>query len=193
MEAKEAKTDFKLVSAFRGGDDRAFAELVRRYERPLFTFILRMVGDRSAAEDIYQETFLRMLRALPRYRDTGKFSGWLFSIAHRLCIDSSRRVKRREAIFPTSIFNGNGDHEFPYPDPHPLQDKLLEDKELSNLITKAFEYMTAAQREVFLLRQHAGLTFREIAEQLERPLNTVLGQMRGAIINLNKYLEKYYV
>ncbi len=83
--------DAELIRAYRNGEAEAFEALVRKYERPLFTFLLRLVGNRQSAEDLFQDTFLRVLRALPKYKEDGRFSGWLFGIANNLAVDLLRR------------------------------------------------------------------------------------------------------
>ncbi len=89
--------DAELIRAYQNGETEAFAALVRKYERPLFTFLLRLVGNRHSAEDLFQDTFLRVLRALPQYQEEGRFSGWLFGIANNLAVDLLRRTRVRRS------------------------------------------------------------------------------------------------
>lgn len=188
MKANEQTSDADLIRAYQDGRPAAFDRLLERYQAPLFTFILRWVGDRPTAQDLFQETFLRIIRGLPNYREQGKFSGWLFGIAHRLCIDHHRRVKSAEQVFEPSRFDDNG---FIDQTPSPLDE--LEKSELAGIIDAAMLQMPAAMKEVFLLRRHSDLSFREIAALLQRPLNTVLGQERQAILYLYEQVGKQYV
>ncbi|NLP11493.1 sigma-70 family RNA polymerase sigma factor, partial [bacterium] len=156
------------------------------------TYLLRWVRDRAIAEDIFQETFLRVIQALPDYCEQDKFGSWLFGIAHRLCIDHFRRQKAGRGIMqPYSTDDGR--QRIPDPaDETPSPQERLERQEFSRLLDLALEDMPAPAREVFLLRQHSDLPFREIAVLLDRPLNTVLGQMRQAVEYLRQAMGKQY-
>ncbi|MEK7248839.1 MAG: sigma-70 family RNA polymerase sigma factor, partial [Bacteroidota bacterium] len=96
-------SDADLLQAYRNGDARAFERLLRRYERPLFTFIVRLVADRDEAEDVYQDTLSRVVEKIQSYDERGKFGSWLFGIAHHLCVDRSRRKARWKFIFSDEV------------------------------------------------------------------------------------------
>jgi RNA polymerase sigma-70 factor, ECF subfamily len=190
MKAQEQTSDAELIRAYQDGRPAAFDRLLERYQAPLFTFILRWVGDKPTAQDLFQETFLRIIRGLPNYREQGKFSGWLFGIAHRLCIDHHRRIKSADQLF--EAFSLGEDHDgFADQAPSPLDE--LERSELTAIIEAAVQHMPATLKEVFLLRRHSDLSFREIAALVQRPLNTVLGQERQAILYLYDKVGKQYV
>ncbi|MEW6365876.1 MAG: sigma-70 family RNA polymerase sigma factor [Acidobacteriota bacterium] len=174
--------DADLVAAYRQGDARAFEQLVQRYERPLFTYILRMLGNREDAEDVFQDTVRRILEHMESYEERGKFGSWLFRIAHRLCADRARRSARWRPLLSRKIRAEDSDRAREWADPSPGPDEVLEEKELMDLIACALRRLPPRQREVFLLREHSGLRFREISEIVGRPLNTVLGQMRLATL-----------
>lgn len=211
------RSDGDLVQAYRNGDARAFEQLLRRYERPLFTFVARMVSDRDDAKDIFQETLSRVIEKIGSYDERGKFGAWLFGIAHHLCVDRSRRQVRWKFIpaSPEKLHFGASRHDDDQPnkarstmpfgqvvlagesflpeeikDPTPLPDALVEQEELRGMLTEALQHLPPQQREVFLLRQHTDLSFREIAEMLDRPLNTVLGQMHVAILSMRTHLKE---
>jgi len=176
--------DARLIRQYRHGNAKAFEELVRKYQRPLYTFLLRMVDDRQTAEDLFQEAFLRILRALPTYEERGKFSSWLFGIANNLAIDALRRDRRRN------------EHTVAYDDPlaqaispdgNPEVD--LENNELRRELSALLSDLPAKQKQVFLLRQHSGMTFKEIAEQMGEPLNTVLSHMNYAVKKLRQRFQ----
>jgi RNA polymerase sigma-70 factor (ECF subfamily) len=176
--------DAELIRAYQNGEVEAFETLVQKYQRPLFTFLLRLVGNRQSAEDLFQDTFLRVLRALPKYQEEGRFSGWLFGIANNLAVDLRRRkrVQRRyflddEAALTAAI------------DCHNAVDAEVESAEVMRLIEAALQQLPEKQRQVFLLRQHGELSFKEIAELLGEPLNTVLSHMHYAVTKLRQQLR----
>ncbi len=181
IQKESSLADADLLQLYQRGDSCAFEQLLRRYEKPLFTFIVRMVGDRDDAEDVFQDTLKRALENIKSYDERGKFGSWLFGIAYHLCVDRSRKKKRWEFAF------NNYDDLI---DPGPLPDRLLEQKELNEMITQALKHLSLEQREVFLLRQHSELSFREIAEMVNRPLSTVLSQMRLAVLSIRAFLKE---
>lgn len=183
-------TDADLLQAYRRGDSRAFEQLLWRYEKSLFTFIARMVGNREDAEDVFQDTLSNVINNIESYNERGKFGSWLFGIAHHLCVDRIRKKERWKFIFThgKNVEEPLADQDFV--DPTPLPDTLLEEKELNEMIVQALQHLSPEQREVFLLRQHSDLTFREIAEMVNRPLNTVLGQMRFAVLSIRALLQE---
>ncbi len=182
--------DADLVAAYRQGDAHAFEQLVQRYERPLFTYILRMLGNREDAEDVYQDTLQRILEHMGSYEERGKFGSWLFRIAHRLCADRARRTARWRPLLSSRHRTEDSDRAREWADPAPRPDEVIEEKELEEVISEALRRLPPPQREVFLLREHSGLRFREISEIVGRPLNTVLGQMRLATLAIRAALEK---
>jgi RNA polymerase sigma-70 factor (ECF subfamily) len=176
--------DAELIRAYQNGETEAFATLVRKYERPLFTFLLRLVGNRQSAEDLFQDTFLRVLRALPKYQEDGRFSGWLFGIANNLAVDllRRRRVQRRHFLDDEEALTAAIDD-------HSVADAEVENAEIMRLVEDALRQLPEKQRQVFLLRQHGDLSFKEIAELLGEPLNTVLSHMHYAVTKLRQQLR----
>lgn len=186
-------TDAQLLNRFRKGDNSAFDRIVDRYQKPLFTYLFRFVGDQQVAEDIFQDTFLKIIKSLNDYREQSKFGNWLFGIAHHLAIDFLRKEKRHQKIFSDNEGDRNSDSYFKnIPESNLLPDQNIEQKELRQILNNAINRLSEEQKEVFLLREHSDLTFKEIAELLDRPLNTVLAQMRYAMLNLRKILTKEY-
>ena len=176
--------DSELIRNFQNGNEEAFALLVRKYQRPLFTFLWRLVGNQHSAEDLFQDTFVRVLRALPSYQEGGRFSGWLFGIANNLAVDllRHRHVHRNR-------FQDDADAVAAAVDDHGAADAELERAELTRLVEDALQQLPEKQRQVFLLRQHGELSFKEIAAQLGEPLNTVLSHMHYAVTKLRKQLR----
>ncbi len=165
---------------FQAGDARAFEVLVRRHRTPIFSFLLRLTGDRGRAEDLCQETFLKVVKASAGWQERARFSTWVYAIARNLAVDEARRMafRRTEPLDPPA----NGDAPRPEPageDPGP--DRLADASLIRPKLEAALRALPAEQREVFLLREYAGLRFGEIAEVTGAPENTVKSRMRYAL------------
>jgi RNA polymerase sigma-70 factor (ECF subfamily) len=186
------RTDEDLLAAFQAGDVEAFERLLRRHRGPLFTFLLRMVGDRQKAEDLTQEAFLRLVRAAGRWEQRARFQTWLYTIARNLCVDQSRRDRFRrvdslDAQVPSS--DGDGPPLVEHiPGDGPLPDRAADSALVRPALERALGALPAEQREVFLLREQAGLPFKEIAELVGINENTVKSRMRYALEGLRKHL-----
>jgi len=165
-------SDEELFEKYRAGDAGGFDELVDRYRGPLYTVIYRMVANRGDAEDIFQETFYRVVKHGGRYDSKRKFSAWIYAIATNLCRDHHRRRARSQVqpldSGPESAGPGN-----------PESDSF--GREIGEALQAALGGLTPEQREVFLLREFGGMSFKEIAEATDSKLNTVLGRMHGAV------------
>ena len=172
-----SQTDQEIVALARDGREAAYRELIRRYERPVFSLILRMVRDRQLAEDLSQETFIKALNAIATYRPEFKFSSWIFKIANNAAIDHLRRrevdtlsldgapnATTQEDIEATALQVGDKGET-------PLAE--LEARELGTAIEKAIGQLRPEYRSCILLRHVEGLAYEEIAQLLELPLGTV--------------------
>ena len=189
---EQERTDEELLACFQAGDAQAFERLLRRHRGPLFTFLLRMVGDRSRAEDLTQEAFLRVVRAAARWEARAKFQTWLYTVARNLCVDQSRRDRFRrvdsldaqvpgaEGDGPALVESIAGDGMQP--------DRAADSALVRPALEKALLALPAEQREVFLLREQAGLPFKEIAELVGCNENTVKSRMRYALEGLRRHL-----
>ena len=178
---RKSKVTLSELQVIIGTDLKELENLLKLYEKPLFTFIYRMVGIREDAEDIYQETLKRVIENKKYYKEHGKFNKWLFGIAYNLCVDRSRKNKRwgfEQTEFDEFINDS------------PLPDQILEQEEMKELVNHALQKISPEQREIFLLRQHTGLKFKEIAIMVDRPLNTVLSQMRSALLSIRSYMKE---
>ena len=178
------RSDDKLFEAYRDGDTAAFELLLARHQSPLFGFLCRMVGDRALAEDLFQETWLRVIREARRYRAEQKFNRWLFTIANRLAIDALRRRKRWASVSVNA-------EETPLelPDRGPSAADETARRQTMGRIEAALTTMQPALRQVFLLRENSGQSFKEIAAMTGAPLGTVLWRMSTALKHLRKELQ----
>lgn len=183
MENVDGIHDRDLIERFRQGDADAFADLVRPYHRRLSTYLARMSGDRGHAEDLVQETLVRVWKGLESYDDRKRFGSWLFTIAHHVMIDHVRRRTRGPEATDHSPedLSGPGD---------PSAELMA--GELGRILSAAVEALPEKQRRVFLLRQHGTLKFREIAELTGEPLSTVLGHMSYATEKLQRIVRAYH-
>jgi len=179
-------------------DEKEFSLLVSRYLKPVHSFLFRYVGSREEAEDLTQETFVRVWKNLKKY-DRGKsFKTWTFAIAKNAAIDF---LKKKKSI-PLSRFSASGGSTFggedgesynsileSMPDPEPLPEELFSRRELGDILSLAMEKIPAEYRMVLFLHYNDHFTFREIAESLEEPLNTVKSRHRRALFMLKDLLS----
>lgn len=186
-------SDQEVVLGARRGSQAAYRELLRRYERPVFSLIYRMVRDRELAEDLAQETFIKALNALDSYRPEYKFSSWIFKIANNAAIDQLRRreldtlsldgapgAETPEAVEATALqIGGKGES--------PLDE--LEAKEIGTAIERAIGRLRPEYRSCILLRHVEGRAYEEIAEMLNLPLGTVKTYIHRARNELRVYLS----
>jgi RNA polymerase sigma-70 factor (ECF subfamily) len=186
-------SDQEIVAWARTGYERAYRELVRRYERPVFSLIYRMVRDRERCEDLAQETFVKVLNALDSYRPEFKFSSWIFKIANNAAIDHLRRKE-----LDTLSLDGAPDATDPerregttlqLADPTENALEELEARELGGQIERAIAQLRPEYRSCILLRHVEGYPYEEIAEILELPLGTVKTYIHRARVELRAILE----
>jgi RNA polymerase sigma-70 factor, ECF subfamily len=179
------ESDERLMLRFQAGDARAFEALVRRHRTPVFSFLLRLTGDSGRAEDLCQDAFLKVVRAAEGWEERARFRTWLFAIARNLAVDESRRMAFRRA---ESLDDPAGGAARTASD-GPAPDRAAEAALLRPKLEAALASLPPEQREVFLLREHAGLRFAEIAEVTGTPENTVKSRMRYALEGLRVTLE----
>jgi RNA polymerase sigma-70 factor (ECF subfamily) len=185
--------DADVVALAQQGRDAAFRELIRRYERPVFSLVYRMVRDRELAEDLAQDTFIKVLNHIDRYRPEFKFSSWLFKIANNVAIDHLRRrtldtisidgsphAQTAEAIEATSI-DVVGDQESALDE--------LEAREMGTAIERAIATLRPEYRSCIMLRHVEGRSYEEIAATLDLPLGTVKTYIHRARHELRRALE----
>ncbi|WP_297090289.1 sigma-70 family RNA polymerase sigma factor [uncultured Draconibacterium sp.] len=181
--------DNELVQRFIQGDQESLETLIVRHKSRVFSYILLIVKNQELAEDIFQDTFIKVIRSLKRgkYIENGKFVSWVLRIAHNLIIDHFRKEKLQGTISNDStdvdIFNSQKFSEQTIEDQMVYAQILKEVKHLVNELPED-------QQQVIHMRHYMGLSFKEIAEQTDVSINTALGRMRYALINLRKLMEE---
>jgi len=174
--------DKDLFEKWAGGDQSGFAELYERHKNRVFGFLLRMTGDREIAEDLMQETFLAAHRNIDQFDKSRVFLSWLFGIAHKRTIDYFRHQRVENEHWEEASGSVGSKLERP--------DEAIDSQTVRKLVNEAVEKLEPNQREVFLLRELGGVPFKEIAEIMNCPINTALGRMRLALINIRKELQR---
>jgi len=182
-------SDKQLVDLYIGGKEEAFEELLKRYKSRVFGKITMYVKDRAIAQDVFQDTFVRAIHALKegQYNEEGKFSAWIMRIAHNLCIDYFRGKKKMPMTRARDDFD-------PFDYIH-SGDKNSEEqninKQVLNDTKRLLNYLPDEQKEIVMMRMYYDMSFKEISETLNISINTALGRMRYALINMRKLIEKH--
>jgi RNA polymerase sigma-70 factor (ECF subfamily) len=190
----EGEADEVLMVAYQKGDVRSFEILLTRHRKPVFNFILRFVGSRETAEDLLQETFLRVIKGAEAYQRQAKFTTWLYTIARNLCVDQSRRAKHRKAQSLDAPMNSSAESGTlldVLPSGEMASDRLAGNKQLHLKLNEALSRLSEEQREVFLMREFLDMPFKEIADVIGVPENTVKSRMRYALEKLRLELDEY--
>ena len=194
--ARSDATDEMLMVRYQRGDREAFAELVRRYNRRIYNFVIRQIRHAHAAEDVTQDVFLRVVQNAAEFKHEARFSTWLYTIARNLCIDQLRKLSHRRHPSldqpPAGASEGRPLVES-VADPHPnaSTDRAAAASEVQACIVRAVDALPEEQREVFLLREIANLPFKEIAEVTGVGENTVKSRMRYALDRLQGALSEF--
>jgi RNA polymerase sigma-70 factor, ECF subfamily len=189
------ESDETLMLRYQRGEIRAFETLLARHRRPIYSFILRYVGVPAVAEDLLQEVFLRVVKGVDAYERQAKLTTWLYTIARNLCVDQSRRQKHRKAASLDEHFDGEegdgGSLLDVVPDRGAGTDRKAISRELRSKLEAAIGGLSDDQREVFILRELHDMPFKEIADVVGCPENTVKSRMRYALEKLREQLEEY--
>ena len=188
------ESDEALMIRYQQGDVRAFEILLTRHRKPVFNFILRYVGDRETAEDLLQETFMRVIKGADAYKRQAKFTTWLYTIARNLCVDQTRRRKHRKHASldaPMDTSEESGTLMDVIPGNEMSSDRKSVNKQLHETMQRAIAALSDEQREVFLMREFLDMPFKQIADVVGVPENTVKSRMRYALEKLRLELDEY--
>ena len=189
MKTPSNLSDFELVQEFLDGKQLSLEILINRHRKKIFTYIVVIVKNHSLAEDIFQDTFIKVINSLRdgRYKDNGRFLSWVLRIAHNLIIDHFRKEKQLNTISndncETDIFNAKKFSE------KTVEENLVCDQ-ITRDVRKLVQELPQDQREVIILRHYCGLSFKEIADHTNVSINTALGRMRYALINLRRLIKE---
>ena len=184
-------TDADLVKSYINGSEIALETLVNRHKLQIFNFINSKINDRDTSEDIFQDTFIKVIRTLRNglYNEEGKFLPWIMRIAHNLVIDHFRKSNRIPTIENKEEFD-----IFQFvSDTAPNAENILIEDQILKDIQKLIQELPDDQKEVLIMRLYRDMSFKEIAENTKVSINTALGRMRYAIINLRKLIEDHKI
>ncbi len=188
-------TDEALMTRFQGGDRHAFTLLVRRHQSPLYNFALRHLRSSPAAEEVVQETFLRVLHSAAGFMQASRFTSWLYAIARNLCIDVLRKQAQRRHPSLDEPMNTEDETGTTLgersADRRTSVERAAVSTEIRERLLSAVAQLPEEQREVFLLREMSNLAFKEIAEVVGAPENTVKSRMRYALERLQEALSEF--
>ncbi len=183
--------DRLLVSRYIAGDESAFERLLLKHKDKVYGYIRMMVKDGQLAEDIFQDVFMKAIGTIKRgqYNEEGKFLPWIMRIAHNLVIDTFRKSKRIPTV--------DGGPDFDIFDIVKSEDQRVDQKiveeQIHQDVRKLIEHLPEEQKQVLKMRHYEGLSFKEISEQTQVSINTALGRMRYALINLRKLIKEHEV
>jgi RNA polymerase sigma factor (sigma-70 family) len=182
-------SDYELILRFIKGEQFCFDQLIHRHKNKVFAYISLYIRDQALAEDLFQDTFMKVIQSVRagKYQDNGKFISWVMRIAHNLIIDHFRRIKQMNTIsnddYESDLFNSRKFAEAT------VEDDMIK-RQIQKDVRKMISFLPEDQREVVILRHYAGLSFKEIAGITDVSINTALGRMRYALINMRKLMEE---
>ena len=186
-----ALSDDELIARYQAGEETALKTIILRYQRRLFSYILVSVKNKELAEDIFQDTFIKVINTIRsgNYHEEGKFFQWIMRIANNLKIDYYRQLQRTPTVdggedFDIFTIIGSKDET--------VEEKMIREQTYSDL-NHYVEYLPEEQKEVLKMRIYSDYSFKEIAEMTNVSINTALGRMRYALINLRKIMAKHQV
>ncbi len=191
MAQKQIITDSILISSYIKGQEAALETLIKRHQQRLFSFIYSKVQDKGITEDIFQDTFIKVIRTLKKgnYNEEGKFLPWVMRIAHNLVIDYFRKNNRMPSFKNTDefdIFSIIGDGNL-NAEKQIIQEQIYKD------VRELVKELPEEQKEVLVMRMYKDMSFKEISENTGVSINTALGRMRYALINMRKLIEKHKI
>lgn len=186
---KSTKTDYELITSYIKGDNRSMELLILRHKSKVYSYISLYIRSRDLADDIFQDTFMKVVQSIRagRYQDDGRFLSWVMRISHNLIIDHFRREKQLGLVL-------NDDYESDLFNSKRLSDDNVEDvmvrRQVLRDVRRLISDLPEDQREVVIMRHYAGMSFKEIADMTGVSINTALGRMRYALINMRKTMSE---
>jgi len=187
----DLNSDSILVSSYIQGNEKSLEKLIKKHKQRLYNFIYSKVHDRDVTEDIFQDTFIKVIRTLKKgsYNEEGKFLPWVMRISHNLVIDFFRKSNRMPTFKNTDDFNifsvlGDGNLN---------AEKTMIKEQIYDSIRELVHELPNEQKEVLIMRMYKDMSFKEISENTGVSINTALGRMRYALINLRKLIEKHKI
>ena len=182
-------SDQELISGYLLGNHSSLEVLINRHKQKVFSYIQLVVHDKHLADDIFQDTFIKVINTMRTgaYKEEGKFIQWVMRIAHNLIIDHYRKASRLP-VLENSQDDGDVFDNLRITEDS-IEDQMIVDQ-IHDDVRKLIEFLPEEQREVLMMRHYADMSFKEIAEQTDVSINTALGRMRYALINLRKLIEK---
>ena len=188
---KETITDAVLVSNYIKGDESSLSVLISRHKQRIYSFIYSKVLDRDITEDVFQDTFIKVINTLKRgkYNEEGKFLPWVMRIAHNLVIDHFRKNNRMPKFDNSgefSIFSVLSDNDL-------NAEKKIIKSQVEEDVRRLIEELPSDQKEVLVMRMYNDMSFKEISERTGVSINTALGRMRYALINMRKIIDKHNI
>lgn len=182
-------SDQELISGYLLGNHASLEVLINRHKQKVYSYIQLVVHDKHLADDIFQDTFIKVINTMRTgaYKEEGKFIQWVMRIAHNLIIDHYRKASRLP-VLENSQDDGDVFDNLRITEDS-IEDQMIVDQ-IHDDVRKLIEFLPEEQREVLMMRHYADMSFKEIAEQTDVSINTALGRMRYALINLRKLIEK---
>jgi RNA polymerase sigma-70 factor (ECF subfamily) len=181
-------SDQELIGQYLAGHEQALEKVIRRHKNRVFAYILMVVKDKELAEDLFQDTFIKVINTFRsgQYKEEGKFIQWVMRIAHNLIIDYFRKAKR------IPIVENNDDYDIFDKIRIPVEsvEEQLITEQIHHDVKKLIEYLPSEQKEVLVMRHYGDMSFKDIAEVTNVSINTALGRMRYALINLRKLVKE---
>lgn len=193
MSTQQFNDDQMLVRAYINGNEDALSQLIHRHKSRIYFYIVQIVKEKAIAEDVFQDTFIKVIHTLKRgqYKEEGKFLPWVLRIAHNLTIDHFRREKKLPTV---SVITKGSDKELDIFNLLGVCDKNREqemvEKQIKNDVIKLIEALPDEQRDVLIMRHYLDMSFKEISDKTNVSINTSLGRMRYALINMRKMIDE---
>jgi len=187
-------TDAQLIEKFLAGEISSFNTLVWRWEKRIFNFIFRYMGDYEISKDVCQKVFIKVYKNLKHLKSRDKFQSWIYQISANLCKDELKSMKRRASLSIDTIQENNSEGNYNLVEQDRGQpDENLNNVELQELIKRALQEIPEEQRVVIIMKEYQGLKFVEIAETLGEPLNTVKSRMYYGLNALRKVFDRWNI